>query len=107
MNDDTSLDEVLTVMRETYKQIETDYDNSAEDFWNNLSNEEQLLAFYSVAKRIHRGEIEDSGSYRYVLYDVFGFGAESYGIGMMCGYMNIHNSIYSGQQKENEDLPNK
>jgi hypothetical protein len=51
------------------------------------------MAFSSVVKRIVKGDIKDSGTYRYVLYDVFGFDVDSYIVGMECGYMNLHNSI--------------
>lgn len=109
MNDnDATLTETLTALREIQQQVETSYDSDSEDFWNGLSEKQRLMAFYSVCKRIHQGEIQEQGSYRYVLYDVFGFGMESYGVGMMCGYMDIHNSIFTAQELENmknENLP--
>jgi hypothetical protein len=70
-----------------------------DEYWNNLSYEDQLASFYSVVKRIHQGEIKDKGSYRWVLYDVFGFGPEAYGLGMECGYMYLHNAIFDGENK--------
>lgn len=76
------------------------YEQEAEDFWNNLSYEDKLRAFYAVSKRIHKGDVEDKGSYRYVLYEIFGFEMESYGIGMDCGYMDIHNSIRTPDEIE-------
>jgi hypothetical protein len=74
---------------ELKKAREKDYD----EYWDSLSYEDQLKAFYSVVKRIHKAEIEDKGTYRWALYDVFEFGPEAYVIGMECGYMNIHNAI--------------
>ena len=71
---------------------------NADEWWESLSQEEQMKAFYSVVKRIVQGELEDKGSYRYVLYDVFGFGPESYGMGMNCGYMALHNAIFDGEE---------
>jgi hypothetical protein len=62
-------------------------------WWNELSYDERCDAFYAVMKRLHKGEIEDRGSYRYVLYDVFGFGPEMYARGMDCGYIVLHNRI--------------
>ena len=109
MNDnDQSFAEMLTIIREAQQEAESNYSNDADIFWNNLSEEQRLMAFYSVCKRIHQGEIQEQGSYRYVLYDVFGFGMESYGIGMACGYMDIHNSIFTAQELENmknENVP--
>ena len=72
---------------------EKEYD----EYWDSLPYEDQLKAFYSVVKRIYQGEIKDKGSYRWVLYDVFGFGPEAYVLGMDCGYMYLHNSICYGE----------
>jgi len=69
------------------------YEKECEEYWNNLSYDDQLKAFYSVVKRLVKGEIEENRSYRGVLYDVFGFGPDAYGIGMECGLMSLHNSI--------------
>jgi hypothetical protein len=69
----------------------------SEDFWNSLSKEDQLKAFCAVSRRIHKGEIEDRGSYRYVLYDVFGFGLEAYVQAQVSGYMDIHNAIFEAE----------
>lgn len=76
---------------------EAEYQQLCEDFWQSLSMEQQLQAFHSVVSRIHRGEIVDQGSYRHVLYEVFGFGPDSYYLGMLCGYMVLHNSIFTAE----------
>lgn len=83
------------------KEAQEIYEQEAEQFWSNLSYEDKLKAFYAVSKRIHKGDVEDKGSYRYVLYEIFGFEMESYGIGMDCGYMDIHNSIRTASEIEN------
>lgn len=83
----------LAKMAQLQKEASESYEESCDEYWEGLSYEDQLKAFYSVVKRIHKGEIEDRGSYRWVLYDVFGFGPEAYSIGMDCGYMSLHNSI--------------
>ena len=71
-----------------------------EAYWNSLSKEDQLKCFCAVARRIHQGDIEEQGSYRYVLYDVFGFGAEAYAQAQMAGYLSIHNAIFTQSQEE-------
>lgn len=69
------------------------FDKEAEDAWDSLDYDWKLRIFYAVCKRIHKGDVVDRGTYRYVLYDVFGFDPDAYAIGMDCGYMAIHNSI--------------
>ena len=74
-------------------------EKECDEYWEALSYEDQLKAFYSVVKRIYQGEIKDKGSYRYILYDVFGFGPEAYTLGMDCGYMYLHNAIFDGENQ--------
>lgn len=69
-------------------------------FWDGLSYEDKLKAFYSVCKRIHKGDVVDRGSYRYVLYDVFGFGFDAYALGMDAGYFDIHNCIITPDEEK-------
>ena len=89
----------LSDIGQEYEKHALEYEKECDDYWKNLSYDDQLKAFYSVVKRIHKGEIEDGGSYRWVLYDVFGFGPDAYGIGMECGYMVLHNSIMSKDEQ--------
>lgn len=86
----------LTEIQQAFKESSEAYEKEAEAFWESLSYEGKLKAFYSVVRRIHKAEIEDQGSYRWSLYDVFGFGLEAYTLGMDCGYMDIHNAIIDG-----------
>jgi hypothetical protein len=88
----------LTELSQLFEEIERNYDEDANSWWDKLSEDEQQLAFYSVVKRLVKGELRDRGSYRYVLYDVFGFDASSYVMGMNCGYMELHNSIYTHEE---------
>lgn len=86
-----------------------EYERKCDEYWDALSYDDKLTAFYSVCKRIHQGDIRDQGTYRWVLYDVFGFDMDSYGIGMECGYMAIHNAIAEGNEyqkllDENKEL---
>lgn len=92
--EESERDEALNRLSKEMKETADKYEAECEEYWNNLSEEDRLKAFYSVCKRIHKGDIVDKGSYRYVIYDVFGFGYEAYSIGMECGYMDIHNSIW-------------
>lgn len=80
----------------TMKEVE----NEEEKYWNSLTKEQQLCAFNSVCRRIIKGEFQDKGTYRYVLYVVFGFGPEAYARAQMAGYLTIHNSIFSSENQE-------
>lgn len=75
------------------------FEKEAEDAWESLDYNHQLRIFYAVVKRIYEAEIKEKGSYRYVLYDKFGFGPEAYALGMDCGYMYLHNAIIDGEDK--------
>jgi hypothetical protein len=88
----------LAELSQLFEEIERDYDNDADSWWDKLSEDERQLAFYSVVKRLVKGELRDRGTYRYVLYDVFGFDASAYMMGMNCGYMELHNSIYTREE---------
>lgn len=69
-------------------------------WWEQLSEEEKLRAFRMVCRLIYEGDVRKRGSYRYVLYDTFGFGPEAYSDGMDCGYMTIHNLIWQGIESQ-------
>jgi hypothetical protein len=77
---------------------ETGEDQRIDAIWNNMDNNAKMDMFYSVVKRLYKGELIDKGSYRWVLYDVFGFGPEAYEMGMRCNYMELHNSIYTQEE---------
>jgi len=83
------------LMEESQKQYEAENDA----WWDGLTEEEREDAFYAVVKRICKAEIKDQGSYRYALYDVFGFNAGMYLRGMNCGFLDLHNSIIDEDQK--------
>lgn len=88
--------EELAKFSELQREAEAKYEADCDTWWTNLSYEDQLKAFYSVTKRIYLGDVKDHGSYRYVLYDVFGFQPDAYALGMTSGYMAIHNAIFDG-----------
>ena len=83
------------------------YAADCDEYWDALPYDDKLMAFSSVVKRIVKGDIEDGGTYRYVLYDVFGFDMDSYIVGMECGYMNLHNSIVEFEELEELKAENK
>lgn len=80
---------------EAMNEIEAD----EEAYWDSLSKEDQLKCFCAISRRIYQGEIVDKGTYRWVLYDVFGFGPEAYAPAQMAGYLAIHNAIYDSEHE--------
>jgi hypothetical protein len=90
---DDELKRSLDDISESYERAMKEIEKEQEAYWNSLSKDDQLKAFCAVCRRIVQGELRDKGSYRWVLYDVFGFGPESYTQGMDCGFMALHNAI--------------
>ena len=93
--DKVALDEISRAWNEAMEQIELE----SEQYWNSLTKEQQLQVFCAVSRRIYKGEIEQKGSYRYVLYQVFGFGPEAYTQAQLAGYLSIHNAIYDSDHE--------
>lgn len=89
--------ETMTEIGQEMEKAREAYEKENEAWWNGLSEQEREDAFYAVCKRIWKADGEDRGSYRYALYDVFGFDPGMYGRGMDCNYMSIHNAIFDGQ----------
>jgi len=73
------------------------YEHDNDTWWNGLTETEREDAFYAVVKRMHKAELQDNGSYRYALYNVFGFDPGMYARGMDCGYMALHNAVGDGE----------
>ncbi len=85
-------------LHNSFQRWEVELEEDHNKFWNGLSKDDQLKAFCSVMRRLYKAEIEQRGSYRYTLYDVFGFGAESYVEAQVSGFMAIHNAIWDGER---------
>lgn len=100
MNNDFS--ERLKKAQTVFQGAVDEHERLQEEFWESLTAEQQLDAFCAVVRRIHRGDVELQGSYRYVLYDVFGFGPEAYVPAQCAGYLELHNLIYDGLRYQEE-----
>lgn len=98
MTDKSKLLDALSEMSEQMNADAARYEQENDAWWNGLTETEREDAFYAVVKRIYQGEIKERGSYRYVLYEVFGFGPQMYMLGMECGYMELHNAIYTHEE---------
>lgn len=85
-------------LRQAMKESRKEYEKDTESFWNNLSYEDQLKAFYYVTSKIYQGDVIDDGSYRYVIYDLMGFSEEAYSLMMDSHYLELHNIIADGME---------
>ncbi len=85
-------------LHNTFQRWEVELEEDHDKFWNSLSTDDQLKAFCSVMRRLYRAEIQERGSYRYTLYEVFGFGSESYVQAQISGFLAIHNAIWDGER---------
>lgn len=92
--------EKLESLRAELEQARQEYEKGVDSFWDGLSYDDKLRAFYAVTKRIYKAEVEDRGSYRYALYDVFNFGADAYLVGMDCRYLDLHNLLFEAVSKQ-------
>lgn len=87
------LTETSAAIKTAFDEFEEFFEKHSEETWNSLDKEKQLDVFCAVMRRLYKGEIEDKGSYRYVLYNVFEFGPEAYVPAQISGFLSIHNSI--------------
>jgi hypothetical protein len=95
-----NLEDVRGIFSEAMKE----YADEANAWWSSLPYEDQCKAFYAVVKRIHNAEVVDKGTFRYAIYDVFGFGPDMYAVAMNAGYMDIHNLIFKGLDNQESEL---
>jgi hypothetical protein len=94
-------EEALDALAELSQELEKSrkiYEHDNDTWWKGLTEQEREDAFYAVCKRIYQADIKDNGTYRYGLYDVFGFDPGMYMRGMDCGYMALHNAIFDGEE---------
>lgn len=97
-NNKKQLLESLNELREVQQQVHAEYEAKNDAWWNGLTEEEREDAFYAVIKRMYKAEVVNRGTYRWALYDVFGFDPGMYMRGMDCGYMALHNAIFDGRE---------
>ena len=102
MTENQTLIETLDELRPVFQEAMAKEEKESEEFWNSLSEEQQLQAFCAVMRRLYKGEIEENRTYRGMLYDVFGFGPESYAVAQMSGFLTIHNCIWTSEEIEKE-----
>jgi len=107
MTDKNKFLDTMTEIGQEMEKARDEYEKQNEAWWNGLSEQEREDAFYAVCKRIWQADGIDNGTYRYALYEVFGFDPGMYGRGMDCGYMAIHNAIFDGEELQKMQSVNR
>ena len=86
----------LQKLRESFASFQKKQWAEDQAWWDSLDYEARAQAFRQVCKLIYKAEVEDGGSYRWAIYDVFGL---EYGDGLD-HYMELHNLISRGMDRE-------
>jgi len=84
----------LESTRETFLQAANAYQKDADTLFDSLPYDDRLKVFCAVVAKIAKGELDERGTYRHVLYDTFQFDLDSYATAQFAGYLDIHNAIY-------------
>ena len=83
----------LTAWGETQEEEEEKLHQQMDAWWDNLPKDVQEKAFFCVVKKLVDGELVNEKSYRQILHEDFGFDKGAYYMGIICGFMTLHNSI--------------
>jgi hypothetical protein len=62
-------------------------------WWDNLPKDVREKAFFCVVKKLVDAELVNGKTYRQILHEDFGFDSGAYYMGIICGFMRLHNSI--------------
>jgi len=82
------------------EKIQDDYKKLAKELFETFDTDTKLLLFFHITNTIFENYFKDSGSYRGLLYDKFGFGPEAYSLGMSSGMFEVHNAISTPDELE-------
>jgi len=66
---------------------------NADKFWDSLTEEQQIQAAVVMFKKLNQ-QLESKGSFRHMIYNVFGWGPEAYSAIYAAGGMNISNMLF-------------
>ena len=82
----------LIAWGEDQRRDEESLHEQMDKWWDNLPEDVREKAFFSIVKRLNKYDAIEDLSYRRVL-EKFGFDSNSYYMGIICGFMNLHNCI--------------
>lgn len=97
MSDPSPLDRLAELSQACEQAAKAQLDDALARF-DCLSIDDKLDLFCAIVFRLKRSEIDESRSYRGVLYDGFGFGMDSYGRALDAGFAELHNAIYTRER---------
>lgn len=86
----------LKQLRKAWLQNEMLEKAQDDAWWDSLNDDAKSQAFRQITKLIHKADVQDRGSYRHAMYDIFGLG---YCDGLTY-YMQLHNLIHQGLEVE-------
>ena len=96
------LKEISKTLSEEFKKLKTTMLEDGENVWNNLTYDERLALLCYISKILHKHAME-GGTYRYLIYERFGFDLDAYAPLHLCGLLAIHNLISGKLKIEFED----
>ena len=79
----------------------------ANEWWDKLPEEDQQKAFLAMSTKLNKNIEVGGGSYRYVLYDIFGFKPDMYVDAQIAGFMNVTNVMGYGLDVEHYEYAKK
>jgi hypothetical protein len=82
----------LIALRQAWRKAELQQRAEDDAWWDSLSYDQRAQAFRQICKLMHRAEVQDKGTYRWAIYDIFNL---EYGDGLD-HYMELHNLISCG-----------
>lgn len=84
--------EEIKQLRESFGAFQKQQEAEDDAWWDSLDYQGRARAFRQVCKLMHKAEVEDNGTYRWAIYDIFGL---EYGDGLD-HFMILHNLIGKG-----------
>jgi len=103
MNDKIEkLKEISKKTSKIYNDLKKQMLEDGESVWNNLTYDERLALLCYISKILHEHAME-GGTYRYLIYERFGFDLDAYAPLHLCGLLAIHNLISGKLKIEFED----
>ena len=96
--------DALAEISKAMEEHVVEYNEQVIEYWDSLTMEQKEKSFYYVCSKIYENDVVLRGSYRFGLYEIFGFDPSMYMAGIDCGYLELHNLIGDGVDIKNMRL---